>query len=47
MNGLLAAGLLLAVVLVLLAGLYGAGWVVRTARKPLRTHAFMSGVVPA
>jgi len=47
MNGLLAAGLLLAVVLVLLAGLYGAGWAVRTARKPLRTHAFMSGVVPA
>ncbi len=47
MNGLLAAGLLLAVVLVLLAGLYGAGWALRAGRKPLRTYAFMSGVVPA
>ncbi len=47
MNGLLAAALLVTVVFVLVAGVYGAGWAVRTARKPLLIHAFMSGVVPA
>lgn len=47
MTGLLAAALLLAVMLALVAGLYGAGWALRSARRPLLAYPFLSGAVPA
>ena len=46
MSGVVAAGTLVAVVLAVLAGVYGAGWAVRVAHSPLRRNPFLSGVAP-
>lgn len=46
MNGLLGAGLLLALLALLAGAVYGSSMLLRIARDPLRQHAFLSGAVP-